>query len=118
MNGKYISHFDVKQLICHFLGICADILENHANANVRFIYLIFNPNFDTDFSNENINAFQSKILEEYNETQTEIDSFGDFKWLFNTIMDYQAEHLGLHKPIFNFEFERYDQRTYLIRDKI
>ena len=87
MNGKYISHFDIKQLICHFLGICANILESHANANVRFIYLIFNPNFDTDFSNQNIHAFQSKILEEYNETQTEIDSFGDFKWLFETVMD-------------------------------
>jgi hypothetical protein len=112
MNGKYISHFDVKQLICHFLGICANILENHANANVRFIYLIFNPNFDTDFSNQNIAKFQSKIQEEYKETLAEISSFGDFKWLFDAVMNYQSEHLGLPKPQYNFEFELHDQVSY------
>ena len=118
MNDKYISHFDVKQLICHFLGICANILESHANANVRFIYLIFNPNFDTDFSNQNIHAFQSKILEEYNETLAEISSFGDFKWLFDAAMNYQSEHLGLPKPQYYFELILQDQRTYTYASQV
>ena len=113
MNEKYISHFDVKQLICHFLGICANILENNAKTNVRFVYLIFNPNFDTDFSNQNIAKFQSTILEEYKETLEEISSFGDFKWLFDAIMSYQSKHLNLVKPQYNFEFELHDQSTYL-----
>ena len=78
------------------------------------MYLIFNPNFDTNFSNQNIHAFQSKILEEYNETLVEIDSFGDFKWLFEAVMDYQSEHLGLTKPKLSFDFSQLDQRTYSI----
>ena len=115
MNGKYISHFDVKQLICHFLGICANILESHANANVRFIYLIFNPNFDTDFSNPHISNFQSKILEEYKETLEEISIFGDFKWLFEAVLNYQSEHLSILKPPYYFEFHLHDQCTYLVQ---
>ena len=112
MNDKYISHFDVKQLICHFLGICANILENHANVNVRFIYLIFNPNLNTDFSNLNIQKFESKIKEEYNETQAEAREFRDFKWLFDAVMSYQSTHLDLPKPQYNFEFALLDQKSY------
>ena len=112
MNNKYISHFDVKQLICHFLGICANILENNASTKIRFVYLIFNPNFDTDFSNPYISNFQSKILEDYKETMEEISIFGDFKWLYDTVMNYQSEHLGLPKPQYNFEFELHDQVSY------
>lgn len=113
MNDKYISHFDVKQLICHFLGICANILENKANTNVRFAYLIFNPNYDTDFSNLYILKFKSKIMEDYKETLEEISIFGDFRWLFDAVMNYQAKHLGLSKPQFNFEFALLDQRSYV-----
>jgi hypothetical protein len=112
MNNKYISHFDVKQLICHFLGICANILENKANTHVRFLYLIFNPNFDTDFSNPYISNFQSKILEEYKETLAEINIFGDFKWLFDAVMDYQSEHLDSPRPKCDFKFELQDHMTY------
>ena len=115
MNDKYISHFDVKQLICHFLGICANILENRANANVRFIYLIFNPFFDTDFSNSNIQKFESKIKEEYNETKAEAREFGDFKWLFDAVMSYQSTHLDLPKPQYNFEFALLDQKSYALK---
>ena len=113
MNDKYISHFDVKQLICHFLGICANILENKANTHVRFTYLIFNPDFDTDFSNPHISNFQSKILEEYKETLEEINIFGDFKWLFDAVMDYQSKHLGIPKAQCVFEFALHDQKSYV-----
>ena len=112
MNEKYISHFDVKQLICHFLGICANILESNANTNVRFVYLIFNPNCDTNFSGQAINKFESKILKVYNETLSEINYFGNFKWLFDAVMSYQSKHLGLPKPQCNFGFERVDQTSY------
>lgn len=112
MNDKYIYHFDVKQLICHLLGICANILENNANTNVRFAYLIFNPNFNTNFSNKHIKKFESKILREYNETIEEIRSFGGCKWLFNAVMNYQSKHLGLPKPQCEFEFALLDQNSY------
>lgn len=114
MNNKYISHFDVKQLICHFLGICANILKNKANTNIRFNYLIFNPNLDTDFSNPYILNFKSKILKDYKATLEEISIFGDFKWLFDAVMDYQSEHLGIPKPQCVFEFALYDQKSYVL----
>ena len=89
------------------------ILENKANTNVRFTYLIFNPDYDTDFSNLYILKFKSKIMEDYKETLEEISIFGDFKWLFDAVMNYQAKHLGLSKPQFNFEFALLDQRSYV-----
>lgn len=41
--NKVIEHFDIKQLICHFLGITANVLENRQYKPIKFIYLIFNP---------------------------------------------------------------------------
>lgn len=111
MNGKKIFHFDVKQLICHFLGICANILENNANKNVRFVYLIFNPNYNTFFSNQNI-KFKQKILDEYKDAVAEIREFGDFNWLFNAVMSYQTKHLELPKPQCHFEFALLNQKSY------
>jgi hypothetical protein len=50
-------------------------------------------------------------LEEYKETLEEINIFGDFKWLFDAVMDYQSEHLGIPKAQYNFEFILHNQRT-------
>ena len=110
-----IIHFDIKQLICHFLGICANILDKkkNANPNVKFIYLIFNPKVDTDFSNEHIKGFENGIKEDYNKTLEEISWFGDFKWLFDIIMEYQiGKCKSKSRPAWSFHYEQMDQNNY------
>lgn len=42
---KRIAYFDVKQMVCHLLGIAADWLRAPNTKNIRFIYLLFNPGF-------------------------------------------------------------------------
>lgn len=120
-DGNEICHFDIKQLICHFLGICANIIENDSNPNIRFIYLIFNPDKNTDFAyiNTKIKDAKKNIIEIYNRTRKEIMSFGDFKWLFDTIMEYQSRLKPDKKlPICKFSFELLDQSQYIETFKI
>lgn len=112
-NEQELVHFDIKQLICHFLGITADILENRRNdISIRFVYLIFNPKTETLFTGE-IEKYKEEIYKIYDETKKEIQGFGDMKWLFETIMEFQREHLGLHKVKYSFDFKLVDQYDYI-----
>lgn len=114
-DGKEIVHFDIKQLICHFLAISANILEDEkANKNVKFVYLIFNPK-DADaacFENEKVSSYKERIFKIYNETIKEIRKF-DMELLFESIFEIQAKRLGLEGEKDSlFEFHLVDQYNY------
>ena len=112
VNGKVIVHFDIKQLICHFLAISANILENvNANKNIKFVYLIFNPEYNTCFDNERISHFNERIIKIYDDTKKEIESF-DMKRLFKSIFEIQAKRLGLEEKKYSFDFYIADQKDY------
>ena len=112
-KGHELVRFDIKQLICHFLGITADLLENQKqDVSIRFIYLIFNPKIETLFTGE-IERYKDKIFNLYDDTIKEIQEFGDMEWLFETIMEYQSEHLGLPKVDYSFNFKLVDQNNYI-----
>lgn len=112
-KGHELVRFDIKQLICHFLGITANLLEHQKqNVTIRFIYLIFNPKTETLFTGE-IERFKDKIFKLYDDTIKEIQGFGDMKWLFETIMEYQSEHLELTKVDYSFDFKLVDQNNYI-----
>lgn len=112
-NGRQLKRFDIKQFICHLLGVSAYILENNGNTNIKFLYLIFNPNANAKFSHECTEKYMSNILNAYNETIEEIKSLGDMKWLFEAIMSYQCEHLHLKPKDTSFVFCVVDQNSYL-----
>ena len=96
-----IERFDIKQLICHFLGIAANYIENKsAKSKICFIYLIYNP---TDF---NINELD-KV---YERTIKEIKLF-KMNDLFNAIFNYQKKALNRDTKAPEFEFEIADQST-------
>lgn len=106
-DGEEIVHFDIKQLICHFLAISANILENEkANKNVKFVYLIFNPK-DADaacFENEKVSSYKERIFKIYDETIKEISKF-DMKELFASVFQIQADRLGIkEKKYSSFDF--------------
>ena len=112
-NGKEIIHFDIKQLICHFLAISANLLENeHANEKIKFVYLIFNPECNTCFENEKISSYRKRIIERRNKTIDEIGKF-DMKLLFESIFEIQAKRLGLEgKKYSSFDFCIAEQKDY------
>lgn len=123
-GDKVIKHFDLKQLICHFLGITAALIDNKdskiASNTIKFIYLIFNPNYNTDFSHDAIKKYEKKLKDQYDETIKEINKFGNMKWLFNSIMEFQVNenkklkltNENLKLPNYSFSFELMDQEKY------
>lgn len=120
-DDKPLVHFDIKQLICHFLGISSYLLENkEANSNIKFIYLIFNPSSETCFENSKISSYKGKLERLYKETISEIPGFGDMKKLFDAIMKIQKERLDLPARDYSFEFRIASQEDYesMIRKQI
>ena len=114
-DGEEIVHFDIKQLICHFLAISANILENEkANKNVKFVYLIFNPK-DADaacFENEKVSSYKERIFRIYDETIKEISKF-DMKELFASVFQIQADRLGIkEKKYSSFDFYIVEQKDF------
>lgn len=114
INGKHICHFDLKQIICHFLAIAAGILTRKIETNISFVYMIYNP----ESVKEHIEAIGeehwSSISQAYNETLKEIDSI-DMKLLFNTIFEFQKENPKVKKNCcgdYSFEFHRVDQDSW------
>ena len=112
-NGKEIIHFDIKQLICHFLAISANILENeNANKNIQFIYLIFNPKEVIEQVEKE--SYKKQIIEIYGDTKKEITDYFDMELLFESIFEIQAKRLGLEGkkyPLFEFYFaEQYNYK--------
>ncbi len=106
-KGNYIRHFDIKQLICHFLAISASVLEGNTNPNIKFIYLIFNPK-DKDVVEHIDSKYRDEIIKQYNATLAEIELF-DMKKLFEDIFAYQKRK-GI-KDCPEFEFVVADQNT-------
>lgn len=111
-DDKVIKHFDLKQLICHFLGITAALIKKELESkNINFIYLIFNPQKNTDFSDLTIESFNLKLKEQYEETIREVKII-NVKQLFNTIMEFQSNELKLPMVKCNFDFKLLDQEEY------
>lgn len=101
-----IERFDIKQLICHFLGIAANYIKNKSAKNkICFIYLIYNPE---DF---NINELDNV----YKRHKMEIDLF-NMNDLFNAIFDYQKKALNSDTKAPEFKFMTADQSN--IEEKI
>lgn len=93
-NGKALSHTDVKQLLCHFLGIAAFLIENpDESRKVSFIYLIFEPN-DTNsiFCSEAQRKRIMKVRTRY--VPEEFNSI-DIPSLFAAVVDYQVNNCSL-----------------------
>lgn len=92
-NNKPIVRFDIKQLMSHFLGIAAGVLELRVKDNIRFVYFIYNPKELQNMDLETI----------YEETINEIESINIVE-LFKSIFEYQKKNLKIEMGIPNFEF--------------
>ena len=93
-DGIAIHHFDIKQMICHLLGVATAYLKGVYNKQIEFIYLLYNPT-KLDIRNRNHKEAVCRI---YQNTVQECACV-DFKELFYEILCYlqQEENLGLEK---------------------
>ena len=106
-NNKHIIHFDIKQLISHFLGIAAGVLEGRVKDRIRFVYFIYNPEELQKESLSNI----------YGKTIAEIDKNGVIE-LFKAVFEYQKHARMIEKeaPLFEFVVADQDNITRLLSE--
>lgn len=104
-NNELIIHFDIKQLISHFLGIAAGVLESRVKDSIRFVYFIYNPN---ELGNETLNIVYTDTIKE----RYKIDVIE----LFKAVFEYQKKNLTIEKEMPIFEFVLADQND--IIDKL
>lgn len=104
-----IQCFDIKQMICHLLGVATAFLKGEFEPKkIDFIYLLFNPNLIE------IKDGKEEIHRIYEQTCNECNSV-DFKALFEVIVDYLQTVKGLGKDknksaiVNNFTFRLCDQ---------
>ena len=104
---REIVHFDLKQLICHFLAIAAGLLKGEIKSKrIRFVYLIFNPKEVERFIDDN---FKAEVFRKHSETLEEVTLF-DMEKLFDAIFAYQRRNIP--EPLnveYRFEFCLADQ---------
>lgn len=102
--------FDMKQMICHLLGIATAFLNGKYDVkNIEFLYLLFNPNL--------IEINSKEIAAIYKRTCDECQSI-DFKSLFEVIVEYLVsikkwkKELLVFNIIDKFSFELVDQSVF------
>ena len=120
-HGKIVSHFDIKQMISHLLGIATKFLtpENNllkAKPTIRFLYLLYNPKELALKEPE-----QAEIMRIYNDTCWCATHY-HFEEMFGHIVDFLAPHLypdaeqehldDLKKSISFTLCDQYDYRKY------
>lgn len=114
-EGVTIDCFDIKQMICHLLGISGMFLNNPTDRKICFAYLCYNPKL-IDIVDE---RKKIKIFAEYNKMRDECLAI-DFKELFGITLRYLRNELNIGNAsdkqvaemASNFEFYLCDQSNY------
>ena len=110
-----IQNFDIKQMICHLLGIATAYLQGKYEKPIDFVYLLYNPTSLAIENGSQQQEIQGVYCIECNEGHTI-----DFNGLFFDILAYLQKHyqLGLNVDIAKiaagFSFRICDQYTMCI----
>ena len=113
-RGKEIVNFDIKQMLCHLLGVANKmLLDNTCNVPIRFLYMLYNP---TELALPG--QSQGEILRIYQATcKAAIDY--NFEQIFACVVDflmkekeYPVSKERAEKLKENFTFVLCDQTSY------
>ena len=116
-EGEQIEHFDLKQMICHLLGIATALLNGTLKQKqVDFIYLLYDPTELklTDSVRAEIESVYERYVYECN--------LVDFSTLFRTIVEFLVDNYQINtlssdeidNLLFNFTFTLASQDFYPI----
>lgn len=85
-NGKEVVYFDIKQMLCHLLGVANKMLTGgNCDTPIQFLYLLYNP------SELNLpQGSREEILQIYQDTCAAADGY-DFKRIFGYVVDFLAQ---------------------------
>ena len=112
--GKPVAHFDMKQMLCHLLGVANRmLLDKSFNTPIQFLYLLYNPT-ELVLSEKS----QKEILHIYHATCEAATTY-EFKQIFACVVDflmeekdYAATEAETEKLKNNFSFALCDQHNY------
>ncbi len=115
-SQRVIEHFDIKQMICHLLGIATDKIETPTEEKIQFLYLLYNPTRITILEE----LQKKKLLALYEQEIAECDSI-HFAELFDAIIDYLLANTNVKRSSEatpeqlkkRFSFKRCDQTTFI-----
>ena len=114
-DETHIQNFDIKQMICHLLGIATAYLQGKYEKPIDFIYLLYNPTGLVIEDGARQRAINDIYLLERNEGQKI-----DFDGLFYDILVYLQTHcrlgadMDIAKIAAGFSFRICDQHTMCI----
>ena len=116
VNSRKINHFDIKQMICHLLGMAVKFLNTPTQKKIDFVYLCYNPNLISIIDEKK----KASIISTYSTMCDECNSI-DFKTLFKVIVTYLNMKLNvgsatqdeISKMIFEFSFKLCDQNNFV-----
>lgn len=97
VDGQELRHFDLKQTICHLLGIAKYQLQEESlqDKKVRFLYLIHEL---TEEEQENINGkYKEKISNAIQAEKEDISQSVCWRTLYKQLLSYQNDQLGQNK---------------------
>ena len=118
LKGTRIPQFDMKQLICHFLGITYDLAKfQNSVKEVQFLYLVYNPKDLKDYVDakvyKNLERIYQKATFSDIANQKEIEEL--MERIFHIILQYQIKRNNLpkmSKSEMKFTFKFVDQDNY------
>lgn len=109
IKDEEVDFFDLKQLICHFLGITYDIIDK-PNANIKFFYLLYDP---SEVETKLEDKYKIKVTNRYNKVKNFIiNNMDAFKEIFYAVLDYQVKNSNKENPKIEFEMKLVDQTSY------
>ncbi len=115
-SQRVIEHFDIKQMICHLLGIATDKIESLTEDKIQFLYLLYNP---TAINIVDVPQ-KKKLLALYEQEISECDCI-PFAEMFKAIVDYLLTNSNVKRSSAvdpellknNFSFKRCDQTMFI-----
>ena len=116
VDEQVLQHFDLKQMICHLLGIATGVLRGSLDRTkeLRFLYLLYDPR-----ALPLSPAAREEIVAVYEKTCRECRSL-DFAALFRAILEFlrgtafagTMTERELHETVSRFTFTLVSQREY------
>ncbi len=94
-NGTEIKYFDIKQMLCHLLGIATAVINGcFTDKNIKFLYLLYDPTilqFSDDETHKQINEIYFQTCREC--------SLIDFEALYLLVYEYLITKIGQVKSV-------------------
>lgn len=112
-QGDSVAYFDIKQMICHLLGVANEMLNSKSEKSVLFLYMLYNP-AKLQLSPEN----KCEIFKIYQDTCNAANNYC-FEEMFGHIVDFLIQEKGItvhpekvEKLKSTFRFALRDQNSY------